>query len=132
MILRFTLREMNPANLFDKETDTIHIAAGEVLFKTGDAPDGMFVVLEGAMEVMIGETVVEHSVRGAILGELALIDNSPRVATVVAKETCKLVKIDQRRFNFLIQQNPFFATHVMKVLADRLRHMDQIIGQAKP
>jgi CRP/FNR family transcriptional regulator, cyclic AMP receptor protein len=122
---------MNPANLFDKETDTITLAAEEILFKTGDAPDGMFVLLEGAMAVMIGETMVEHSVRGAILGELALIDNSPRVATVIAKETCKLVKIDQRRFNFLIQQNPFFATHVMKVLADRLRHMDQIIGQTQ-
>jgi CRP/FNR family cyclic AMP-dependent transcriptional regulator len=122
---------MNPANLFDKETDTITLAAEEILFKTGDALDGMFVLLEGAMAVMIGETMVEHSVRGAILGELALIDNSPRVATVIAKETCKLVKIDQRRFNFLIQQNPFFATHVMKVLADRLRHMDQIIGQTQ-
>jgi CRP-like cAMP-binding protein len=123
---------MNPANLFDKETDTLSVAAEEILFRTGDAPDGMYVLLEGSMEVIVGDTVVEHSVRGAILGELALIDNSPRVATVVAREPSRLVKLDQRRFNFLIQQNPFFATHVMKVLADRLRHMDQIVTVAKP
>jgi CRP/FNR family transcriptional regulator, cyclic AMP receptor protein len=123
---------MNPANLFDKETDTISVAAEEILFRIGDAPDGMYVLLEGSMEVVVGGTVVEHSVRGAILGELALIDNSPRVATVVAREPSRLVKLDQRRFNFLIQQNPFFATHVMKVLADRLRHMDQIVTMAKP
>jgi CRP/FNR family transcriptional regulator, cyclic AMP receptor protein len=123
---------MNPANLFEKETDTINVVAGEVLFQTGDAPDGMFVLLEGSMDVVVGDTVVEHSIRGAILGELALIDNSPRVATVIAREPSRLVKLDQRRFNFLIQQNPFFATHVMKVLADRLRHMDHIVVAAKP
>jgi CRP/FNR family cyclic AMP-dependent transcriptional regulator len=123
---------MNPANLFDKETDTINMAAGETLFRTGEAPDGMFILLDGSMDVMVGDAVVEHSIRGAILGELALIDSSPRAATVVACEPCRLVKIDQRRFNFLIQQNPFFATHVMKVLADRLRHMDQIFDVVKP
>ena len=123
---------MNPANLFEKETDTINVVDGEVLFQTGDAPDGMFVLLEGSMDVVVGDTVVEHSSRGAILGELALIDNSPRVATVIAREPSRLVKLDQRRFNFLIQQNPFFATHVMKVLADRLRHMDHIVVAAKP
>ncbi len=122
---------MNPANLFDLETNTTNLAAGETLFKVGDAPDGMYVLLEGAMDVIIGETVVEHSVRGAILGELAIIDHSPRVATIVAREASRLAKIDQRRFTFLIQQNPFFATHVMKVLADRLRRMDQLVEKAK-
>jgi hypothetical protein len=38
------------------------------------------------------------------------------------------VKIDQRRFHFLIQQNPFFATHVMKVLAERIRQMNKLVG----
>jgi CRP-like cAMP-binding protein len=37
--------------------------------------------------------------------------------------------LDAARFRRLISQNPFFATHVMKVLADRIRHMDQMLGQ---
>jgi len=89
----------------------------------------MYVLLEGIMEIRVGEKVVETSVRGAILGEMALIDHSPRTASVVAKETSKLVKIDQRRFHFLVQQNPFFATHVMKVLAERLNHMNRLLAQ---
>jgi CRP-like cAMP-binding protein len=117
---------MNPADLFAHETNTTNLAPGEYLFKTGDAPDGMFVLLEGSMVVMVGDKVLENSKRGAILGELALIDPSPRVATVVARENSRLTKIDQRRFNFLVQQNPFFATHVMKVLADRIRHMNRL------
>ena len=120
---------MNPADLFAHETSTTNLAPGEYLFKAGDAPDGMFVLLEGSMVVMVGDTVLENSTRGAILGELALIDPSPRTATVVARENSRLAKIDQRRFQFLIQQNPFFATHVMKVLADRIRHMNQLHAQ---
>ena len=119
---------MNPADLFAHQTDTLNLAPGEVLFKAGDVGDAMFVVLEGVLEIQVGGKVVETSQRGAIIGELALIDQVARGATVVAKEPAKLVRIDQRRFHFLIQQNPFFATHVMKVLAERLRHMNQMLA----
>ena len=117
---------MNPANLFNHETNTTDLAAGEVLFKEGDAGDCMFVLLEGAMDVIIGGETVEKSTRGALLGEMALIDDSSRGATVVATEPSRLARVDERRFNFIIQHNPFFAKQVMKVLADRLRHMNNI------
>jgi CRP/FNR family cyclic AMP-dependent transcriptional regulator len=121
---------MNPADLFAHQTDNaLNLAPGDTLFKQGDRGDAMFIVLEGAMEIRVGDEVVETSTRGAILGEMALVDESPRGATVVAKVPSKLVRIDQRRFYFLIQQNPFFATHVMKVLADRLRHMNQLLAK---
>ena len=120
---------MNPADLFSRETDTKNLAPGDTLFRAGDPGDAMFVLLEGAMDVMVGDKVVEHSTRGAIVGEMALIDKSPRGATVVAREPSRLAQIDQRRFLHLIQLNPFFATHVMKVLADRLRQMNQLLGQ---
>jgi len=120
---------MNPAELFAHQTDTLNLVPGDVLFREGDAGDGMYVVLEGALEIQVADKVVETSQRGAIIGEIALIDPAPRIATVVAKEPSKLVKIDQRRFHFLIQQNPFFATHVMKVLAERLRQMNRLLTQ---
>jgi len=124
---------MNPADLFSHETDPVRLAPGETLFRAGDPPDGMFVLLEGSLTVTVGDKVVENSARGAILGEMALIDQSPRGATVTAREASSLVKLDQRRFQYLIQQNPFFATHVMKVLADRLRQMNQLHAQqSKP
>jgi len=123
---------MNPADLFSHETDPVLLAPGETLFKAGDAPDGMFVLLEGALSVQVGGQVVEHATRGAIIGEMALIDQSPRGATVVATEAASLAKLDERRFQRLIQQNPFFATHVMKTLADRIRHMDRLLTENKP
>ena len=75
--------------------------------------------------------MVENSARGAIIGEMVLIDQSPRGATVVARESSLLAKLDGPRFQRLIQQNPFFATHVMKVLADRIRHLDRLLAQSK-
>ena len=119
---------MNPADLFSHQTDTTNLAPGDVLFQAGDTGDAMFVVLEGALEIRVGDKLVETATRGAIIGEMALIDQAARGATVVAREPSKLVKIDQRRFHFLIQQNPFFATHVMKVLAERIRQMNKLVG----
>jgi CRP-like cAMP-binding protein len=119
---------VNPADLFSHQTDTTNLAPGDVLFQAGDTGDAMFVVLEGALEIRVGDKLVETATRGAIIGEMALIDQAARGATVVAREAAKLVKIDQRRFHFLIQQNPFFATHVMKVLAERIRQMNKLVG----
>jgi CRP/FNR family cyclic AMP-dependent transcriptional regulator len=119
---------MNPADLFAHETDTVNLAPGETLFNYGDAGDAMYVVLEGALDVHVGGKVVEHAQRGAIIGEMALIDPAPRNATVTATENSRLVKVDQRRFHFLIRQNPFFATHVMKELVERLRAMNKILA----
>jgi CRP-like cAMP-binding protein len=122
---------MNPADLFSKESDPVRLAASDTLFKAGDAPDGMYVLLEGALDVLVDGKLVEHSVRGAILGEMAIIDQSPRGATVVAREPSSLAKLDAARFQRLIQLNPFFATHVMKVLVERIRHMNQLLAQNK-
>jgi len=119
---------MNAADLFKHETETTDLAAGEILFSEGEKGDCMFVILEGAVEVRVGGKTVEQSARGALLGEMALIDGTPRVATVVATEPSRLARVDERRFHFIIQQNPFFARHVMKVLVDRLRHMNEAYG----
>jgi CRP-like cAMP-binding protein len=122
---------MNPADLFSNETNPVRLAPGDFLFKAGDAADGMFVLLEGALDVMVDGKVVEHSTRGAILGEMAIIDQSPRGANVVAREPSSLARLDAARFQRLIQMNPFFATHVMKVLVDRIRRMNQLLAQSK-
>jgi CRP-like cAMP-binding protein len=122
---------MNPADLFAHEDNPVTLAAGETLFRAGDPADAMYVLLEGSLHVLVGDKVVEHSQRGAILGEMALVDNSPRGATVVAVEPSRLAKVDQRRFQTLIQLNPFFATHVMKELVDRIRKMNRLLAEKR-
>ena len=117
---------MNPAELFRQDSGALEVAPGDFLFREGESGDKMYVLLEGNAEIMVGELVVESAGPGALLGEMALIDDSPRTASVVAKTPCRLAEIDRRRFHFLVQQTPHFATHVMKTLADRLRHMNAV------
>ena len=111
-------------NLFRNSDAAVSKPAGEVLFREGDAGDVMYVVVEGEVELRVGEHTVETLVPGGIFGELALIDSQPRSATAIARTSCRLVSIDQKRFTFLVQQTPFFALQVMRVLADRLRRMN--------
>ena len=117
---------MNPAELFRHDDHAIKLAPGDFLFREGESGDKMYVLLEGDVEIRLGDLVLETAVPGALIGEMALIDNSPRTASVVAKTPCRLAEIDQRRFHFLVQQTPHFATHVMKVLSARLRHMNEL------
>ena len=115
---------MNPADLFRQDRDTVQLVPGDFLFREGDKRDVAYVLLEGEVEIRLGEYVVETAQPGALIGEMALIDDSPRTADAVAKSACRLARIDQRRFDFLVQEHPFFARHVMKELADRIRHMN--------
>ena len=117
---------MNPAELFRQETGALQLAPGDSLFREGETGEKMYVLLEGEMEILLGDFVLETVRQGALIGEMALIDDSPRTASVVAKTPCRLAEIDRRRFHFLVQQTPHFATHVMKTLADRLRHMNAV------
>jgi CRP-like cAMP-binding protein len=117
---------MNPAELFRHESDALKLASADSLFREGDKGEKTYVVWEGEMDVLLGDFVLETAGPGTLIGELALIDDSPRTATAVAKTSCRLAEIDRRRFHFLVQQTPHFATHVMKTLADRLRRMNAV------
>jgi CRP/FNR family cyclic AMP-dependent transcriptional regulator len=117
---------VNPAELFRQETGALHLAPCDSFFREGDKGDKMYVLLEGEMEIVLGDFVLETARPGTLVGEMALIDDSPRTATAAAKTRCRLAEIDRRRFHFLVQQTPHFATSVMKTLADRLRHMNAI------
>jgi CRP-like cAMP-binding protein len=118
---------MNPADLFRRETDVTNLSPGESVFRQGETGDAMYVLLEGNVDIIVGETLVETAERGALLGEMALIDNSPRSASAVARTPCRLVAINRKRFIFMVQQTPNFSIHVMKVMAERLRRMDGLL-----
>ena len=121
---------MNPAELFRQDTDTISLSPGQALFQAGEMGNEMFVVIEGVVDIVVSGTVVETATSGALIGEMALIEEAPRAATVTAKTQSRLARIDEHRFHSLIQQNPAFASQVMKTLVDRLRQMNQRMARS--
>ena len=95
---------MNPAELFRQETGALHLAPGDSLFREGDKGDKMYVLLEGEMEILLGDFVLETVRQGALIGEMALIDDSPRTASVVAKTPCRLAESIGVGFIFLFSR----------------------------
>jgi CRP-like cAMP-binding protein len=95
--------------------------AGDVIFAEGDPGEAMYVVLEGQVELRIRGKVVETLGPREPFGEMALIDQSPRVATAVAKTDCRLVAVAEKRFLTMVKQTPLFGLQMLRVLAHRLR-----------
>ena len=107
-------------NLF-RGKEALGFDAGDYVFKEGDQGDAMYVVLDGEVNIMRGSALLETAGPGSIFGELALIDDAPRSASVVAKTDCQLAAVGRRQFEYMVTETPFFALTVMKILADRLR-----------
>jgi CRP-like cAMP-binding protein len=112
---------MTAINIFKHSTSTITLEPGEVVFNEGDPGDVMFAVVEGSVDILIGDRVLETVEAGGIVGELALVDTGPRSASAVARTSARLARVDQREFTFLVQEHPTFALQVMRILAERIR-----------
>ena len=112
-------------NLFRHETNIVRLAPGEALFTEGDSGACMYIVRSGAVRVSTGTTELEQLGPGSILGEMALIEETLRSATVTAVSECDIAVIDHRRFLFLVQQTPFFAIRMMRLMSRRLRAMNE-------
>lgn len=102
--------------------------AEAVIFQQGDPRTFMYVVNEGEVEIRLGGKVLEVVGPNGIFGEMAMIDGAPRTAAAVARTECKLVPVDQRRFQFLVQQTPYFAIEIMRLLVERLRRIDDLMA----
>jgi CRP-like cAMP-binding protein len=118
----------NFLGLFKSEENVVTVKAGDVLFRKGDPAKAMYVVLSGELRVGDGNKIFEQLAPGGLVGEMALIDHAPRAATVTAQTDSSLAEIDEKRFLFLTQQTPSFALNVMRVLSQRLRRMDAMVG----
>ena len=113
--------------LFAHNPQIVAIPAGQPLFTEGEEGHLMYVLTTGTAEVVVNNRVVEELRHGSIVGEMGLVSPGPRSATVIAKTDCEFVAVDEKRFQFLVQQTPFFATQVMRVMAERLRALNQLI-----
>ncbi len=111
-------------NLFSNSQDFVSFAAGQVIFQEGDLGKVMYAIIEGEVDILVAGKIIDTVKAGDILGEMALIDTSPRSATAIPKIDCKVVPISRRHFTFLIQHTPNFALEVMKIMANRLRNMN--------
>ena len=101
--------------------EEIEFPAGDVIFEEGSKGLIMYVIVKGVVEISLRGKILAVASAGEIVGEMALLKNVARSATVTAKTDCLLEPIDKDRFEELVRDSPSFALYVMNVLADRIR-----------
>ncbi|MFI4988305.1 MAG: cyclic nucleotide-binding domain-containing protein [Alphaproteobacteria bacterium] len=117
---------------FASERLTYH--ADQVLFHQGDPGDSAYIILSGEAEVIIdgpdGPLVIAKLARNAIVGEIAILCDVPRTATVKAKSELVTLRIAKELFFRLITEFPQMGIEIMRVLADRLERTNNQLRAA--
>jgi len=121
---------MAAESLFMNATDPVEVPAGHVIYSDGEDGSHMYGIIEGAVALKKGSTVIAELGPDEVFGERALIDHLPRNLTAVAIRDTKLAEIDRGLFLFLVHESPTFALGIMGALASRLRAYDEMVGAA--
>jgi CRP-like cAMP-binding protein len=107
--------------IFKYEKNVEYYTAGDTIFNAGDDGHVMYVVQDGEVEVVANDRIIDRHGPGGVFGEMALIDHSPRSATVRAATDCRVVPIDENRFMQHVHRTPFFAVQMLRIMNERLR-----------
>ncbi len=98
---------------------------GETLFNEGDAPDGLYLVRRGSVTISRNiagrEVVLSYLSAGNYVGEMALLSQSPRMATVKAAVTTEAIVLDSGAFQRVLGRNPKWRQEMEELFLDRLR-----------
>jgi CRP-like cAMP-binding protein len=108
---------------------------GEEMFHQGDAADAAYIILEGKADVVIdtpgGPLKVAEMKRDAFVGDMAILCDVPRTATIVATEDLTALKITKDLFFRMVSDFPTISIEVMRVLAQRLQHANELLAANK-
>jgi CRP/FNR family cyclic AMP-dependent transcriptional regulator len=104
-----------------------------MLIGAGDPTDSLYIVITGRLKVLMSdeqgrEVILSILGRGEYLGEMGLLDDSPRSASVVTLEPCELLSISKTDFKRSLAENFELSLMVMRGLVKRLREADRKIG----
>ena len=115
-------------------SEHLEFVAGEALFKQGDVGDAAYILLEGDADVMVdtpkGEMRVATLGQNDIVGEIAILCDVPRTATIIAKTRLVTLRVSKDGFFNLVTQFPTVGVEIMHELASRLHQTTQQLGDA--
>ena len=118
----FSSFSLDELSVLAKHMSFVHLQRGEYLFMEGDQGTFMGFVVSGVLEVQkstsSGDRVpLARLTKGSSIGEMAIIDQSVRSATVVAKQATTMVTLTEKGFDLLAEKNPVLGIKVIKKIA---------------
>jgi len=129
----FSVLPENQLALLVKEVSRKSYPRGTAIIAAGDVTDSLYVVISGRLKVMISddegrEVILAILGPNEFFGEMGLIDDAPRSASVVTIEACEVLALAKRDFKKCLEENFEMAMAVMRGVVKRLREADQKIG----
>jgi len=113
--------------MFRDWEDMEEYRAHTVIFSERDQADVMYVIISGEIELTLHGEPLGAEGEGGIIGEMAMINSSMRSATATTLSKVKLARLNRDQFRALVHDNTEFALHVMAVMANRIRAVNEYI-----
>lgn len=99
---------------------TVEVPAGQVVLREGETTETLYVIVEGGVRVQRDGQTIADLAGGSHFGEMALLNQRPRTATVIARLQSRLLVLDRSAFFSLVQQEPTIASKFLWKLAQTL------------
>ncbi len=116
--------DLSALEALQQQVEWLNVSNGDVIFRQDDRSDGMYLVINGRLRATLQHEDGSHQALGEIgagepAGEMGLLADAPRSATVHAIRESSLVKITPARFIALIRQYPELMIHIARVIVER-------------
>ena len=120
----FSKMETSKLKLLAFASEIVAFDKGDVVFNRGDSADFAYVIMEGVVDIVTetdsGPVVSGTLKQNQLIGELGLLNNAPRNATLVANDNLRLMKITGDMFFRILRENSEVALDVIRMLSDKL------------
>jgi DNA-binding NarL/FixJ family response regulator len=119
------LNRINPTN---QDFKLRYLQKGEVFIREGEKADVLYLLTKGRLTAFTGETsamrILGHVMPGEFVGEMAYINNEPRVASVMADEDCELVEFKVATFDQILFRRPSWMKAMLQTLSKRVKTLN--------
>ena len=120
----FAKMETSRLKLLAFASEMVSFQNGDIVFNSGDIADYAYVIMEGAVDVITetdkGPIVTVTLSQNQLIGELGLLNNTPRIATLIASGNLLAMKITGDMFFRILRENSEVALDVIRMLSDKL------------
>lgn len=130
----FAQMSLEQLEIISRVVSELSFYNGEVIFRETEMGDKLYVIVEGKVRVVKNHRASSEVTLATLgvtdyFGEMSVLDNEPRSASIVVAEDARLLSISGEKLRDIVQQKPEIAFEIFKVLSSRLRRADQKLSE---
>ena len=99
----------------------VDLSKGDTLFNEGEYAEGLYLIVKGKVAIWSGAVKIQERIEGEYVGEIALLDDSPRSATVCAETDSTLLKLHRDDFHQALSTSPQVASGLFRILGQKIK-----------